>query len=131
MTQQLRLSSSEYAAIRARNGAPTVPMPDAPKNKYRNIETVVDGIIFPSRKQAKRYRGLLLLQQKGEITDLALEQAYSIDVNGIHICDYRADFTFRRDGKIVVEDTKGIRTPAFKLKALLMKAVYGVEVVES
>ena len=106
-------------------------MPDAPKNKYRNIETVVDNIKFASRKEAKRYRGLVLLQQKGEIRGLDLQQAYSIDINGVHICDYIADFAYWLGEARILEDTKGMRTPAFAIKAKLMKAVYGVTVIES
>ena len=40
------------------------------RNKYGNKKTVVDGITFDSRKEAKRYQELKLLEKAGEIKDL-------------------------------------------------------------
>jgi len=47
---------------------------------------------------------------------------------------YKADFTYFDDtkgGAFVVEDTKGFRTEGYKLKRHMMKAVHGIEVLET
>ena len=103
--------------------------------KYRNVPTVTDdGIWHPSRRQAKRWEELKLLQSAGHIVNLRREVAYKLCVNGYLIATYRADHVYGwKNGQIeasgeVVEDSKGIRTPIFNLKAKLMKAIYGIEV---
>lgn len=115
------------------------------KNKYRSISRVLDGIKFPSKKEARRYSQLKLLQRAGEITDLIVHRRYSIDVNDCHVCIYEADFSYmekwreadpqRGHGlegwRMVVEDVKGFRTKEFKLKKKLMRAVHGIEVRET
>jgi len=52
-------------------------------------------------------------------------------VAGQHICTYRADFAYDENGARVVEDAKGVRTPAYRLKAKLMKAVFNIEIRET
>ena len=39
----------------------------------------------------------------GIIKDLEVHKRFSLDVDGIHICDYESDFVYRRNGSIVVE----------------------------
>jgi hypothetical protein len=101
-------------------------------HKYRAIPTEVDGIRFPSKKQAVRYQELKISERAGIIRELKLEVPYELNVNGIKICKYVADFTYRsQDGRLVVEDTKGVRTPAYKLKAKLMLACLNIRIIES
>lgn len=99
-------------------------------SKYRNVRTTVDGISFASRREANRYAELVIELKAGEIEQLILQKPFSLDVNGIHICDYIADFVYRRKGKQVVEDAKGKRLELFKIKKALMRAILGIEVVE-
>ncbi|MCL5952181.1 MAG: DUF1064 domain-containing protein [Chloroflexi bacterium] len=102
------------------------PMP----SKYRNIRTTVDGITFASQREANRYAELVIELKAGEIEELVLQKPFSLDVNGVHVCDYIADFVYRRKGAQIVEDAKGKRLELFRIKKLLMKAVLGIEVVE-
>lgn len=99
--------------------------------KYRNEREQVDGIWFDSRKEARHYRSLLLLQKAGVIERIELQPAYPLTVNGEKVAIYRADFrlTFP-DGRIEVQDVKGVRTPVYKLKKRLMKAIYNIEIME-
>ncbi len=99
-------------------------------SKYRNVRTTVDGITFASRREANRYVELRIELLTSEIEELELQKAFSLDVNGIHICDYVADFVYRRSGREIVEDAKGPRLELFKLKKALMKAILGIDVVE-
>lgn len=45
-------------------------------------------------------------------------------------CAYYADFVYSKDGKTVVEDTKGVRTKEYKIKRKLMLHVHGISIVE-
>ncbi len=98
--------------------------------KYRSIRTTVDGISFASRREANRYAELRIELLAGEIEDLVLQKPFSLDVNGMHICDYVADFVYQRNGKPIVEDAKGKRLELYRIKKLLMRAIYEIEIVE-
>jgi hypothetical protein len=104
--------------------------------KYGAIRTEVDGITFASKAEARRYAELKLMERAGAIKDLTLQPRYPIVVEGVPICTYVADFFYfavRDDGRTwrpVIEDVKGVRTPVFKLKAKLVKALYGITVQE-
>jgi len=108
--------------------------------KYRNVPTEVDGIKFPSKKQANRYRELKLMQRAGAIMGLELERWFDLVVNGVRIAKYRADFTYAEVIKKapdveelveVVEDSKGFRTREYRIKKKLMKAIHGIEIRET
>lgn len=101
--------------------------------KYRNKPTEIDGIKFASRKEARRYSELKLLERAGEIDYLTLQVSYDITVNRVKICRYVADFVYfdKKINRTVVEDTKGIRTPAYKLKKKLMLAVHNIDITET
>lgn len=100
------------------------------RSKFGNHKTVVDGITFDSKAEATRYSVLKVLQSAGVVTDLRLQVPYELAVNGLKICRYIADFVYTMDGKEVVEDVKGMRTPEYKLKRKLMLAVFGIEIQE-
>ena len=107
----------------------------AAPTKYRAVPTKVDGIRFASKKEARRYAELLLLQKAGHIADLALQPRIKCTMNGVHICDYVADF-FYYDRRIstrgmVYEDCKGYKTPVYKLKKKLVLALTGIEITET
>ena len=102
-------------------------------SKYNSIKTEVDGIVFASKKEAHRYWELQQLVKDGQIRDLQMQVKYSIDINGKHICNYYADFVYVdcRTETQVVEDTKGVRTTVFRLKAKLMKACHNIDILET
>lgn len=100
--------------------------------KYRNHKVTIGEIRFDSKREARRYQVLVLLQRAGKITELRRQVRYHLDVNGVHICDYVLDFQYRRDGVLVYEDskTKGTRTRNFIIKQRLMLACHGIRVEE-
>lgn len=100
-------------------------------NKYHAVPTVIDGIRFASKAEAKRYQFLALLQRAGNIRDLELQPRYPLHVNGWKLGEYRADFRYvMKDGTTVVEDVKGVLTPMYRWKKKHVAAEYGVDVVE-
>jgi protein associated with RNAse G/E len=101
------------------------------KSKYRNVKTVVAGIKFDSKKEAHYYAKLLILQDYGEVTNIILQQPFEIIHNSIKICKYKADFTVTyKDNHVEVIDVKGMRTPLYRLKKKLVKAFYGIDIIE-
>lgn len=92
---------------------------------------------FHSKKEHARALMLRLLQQAGNITDLQMQvhiPLYGRDgplltPTGRHK-RYIADFTYTENGKPVVEDVKGYRTPEYLLiKSIL--AAQGVHIRET
>lgn len=100
--------------------------------KYGNRKTEVNGILFDSKLEAERWSELCLLEHAGAITGLARQVDYPLVVGGVHICVYRADFVYTQvsSGALVVEDAKGHATESYRLKKRLLKAIYGLEIVE-
>lgn len=99
--------------------------------KYRNQPTEVDGIRFDSGKEARRWSELKLLERAGRISNLTRQVKFSLDVNGIHICNYFADFCYDENGDVITEDCKGVRTKDYRLKAKLMLAIYRIKIRET
>lgn len=99
-------------------------------SKYRNRKTECDGYLFDSRREALCYGGLKLREKMGEIEHLTLQRSWLLEVNGQRICIYKSDFDFIERGRLVVADTKGVRTPVYALKKKLMKAIHGIEIRE-
>ncbi|MCS0314074.1 DUF1064 domain-containing protein [Vibrio antiquarius] len=104
---------------------------EKPKNsKYRAKKVEIDGITFDSGHEGARYRDLKVLERVGEIENLRLQVAYPLEINGVLICKYYADFVYVKDGEEVVEDVKGFRTKEYNLKKKMMKAIYGIDIFE-
>lgn len=119
------------------------------RSKYGAKKTVVDGITFDSRKEARRYGVLKALEQDGEISDLQRQVPYElipehrepdiIGPRGGHkkgkliesACKYVADFVYIRNGEQVVEDVKGVRTPEYRIKRKLMYDRFGIRIKET
>ena len=102
-------------------------------SKYRNVKTVVDGITFHSKREANRYLELKLLVKAKEISNLELQPKFPCVVNGILVCNYLADFRYTdlKNGLLVIEDTKGMKTALYKLKRKLMLACHGIDILET
>lgn len=106
-------------------------------SKYNAKKTVVDGIEFDSAKEAKRYAKLRALEDAGKIQGLRLQVPFelvpSFECDGVKYrgMKYVADFVYYRDGKVVVEDCKGVKTAEYKLKKKLMAYINHVNIEES
>jgi hypothetical protein len=103
------------------------------KQKYNNKKVVIDGIEFDSKKEGNRYMELKGRQMAGEITDLRFQREYELVVNGEHICTYVADFEYKENGSVVVEDVKSKITrklPVYRIKNKLMEAIYNIKIKE-
>lgn len=119
-------------------------------SKYGAQKTVVDGITFDSRKEARRYRELVTLQDAGLISDLkrqfrfllipAQREPDTVGKRGGKIRGkvierevvYVADFVYMdvQTGETVVEDVKGMRTDTYILKRKLLLYTHGIRIRE-
>jgi hypothetical protein len=111
-------------------------------SKYKAKRTTVDGIVFHSQKEARRYQELKLLQKAGEIQDITLQPRYELSVTHwlmggevmeVSIGAYVADFRYidRRAQAVVVEDVKGFKTPLYRWKKKHVEAQYGIRIRET
>lgn len=108
------------------------------KNKYRNEKVTVNGIVFDSKREADRWADLNVLERAGEISRLQRQVKYVLIPTQYdekkkvleRECSYIADFVYLKDGKLVVEDAKGFKTPEYKIKKKLMLLFHGVRVRE-
>lgn len=116
--------------------------------KYNNKTTIVDGEVFDSKKEAVRYRELLLLEKAMAISDLQRQVKFvlipaqrEVDTVGPRggikkgkllekECAYVADFVYWENGRMVVEDTKGFKTKEYIIKRKLMLHVHGIQIRE-
>lgn len=100
------------------------------KGKFNNIQTFYDGKKFDSKKESERYKEL----KANGVSELECQVKFPIQINGVKICSYIADFTYLNErGEKIVEDVKSEMTrklPVYRLKKKLMKAVYGIEIKE-
>lgn len=121
------------------------------RNKYKAIKCTVNGIEFDSRKEARRFQELSLLERAGEILNLRRQVKYILipaqyetyeryGKKGQRLkdgkrllekeCSYIADFVYEEGGKLVVEDTKGIKTKDYIIKRKLMLYINGIKIKE-
>lgn len=107
----------------------------AKPRKYRNKPKLVDGYKFDSRKEAKRYGELVLMQRAGEIWGLEVHPKFNLIVNGHMVGRYTGDFAYypRQQFKKTVEDCKSEATKRIRdwpMRKRLMLAIHGIEVRE-
>lgn len=115
--------------------------------KYQSKKTIVDGLEFDSRKEAARYKELRLLERAGAIQNLYTQYRFQLIPAHYEMvtdpktgkqkrqcieraCSYVADFVYTKDGKKVVEDTKGFKTKDYILKRKMMLYFYGIRIQE-
>jgi hypothetical protein len=100
------------------------------QSKYKNQRVLIDGMVFDSKKEGRRYVELRMLQTAGEISDLRCQVPYELNEGGSHSLKYVADFVYLLNGEVIVEDVKGYRTREYKRKRTLMKTIYNIEIKE-
>lgn len=106
-------------------------------SKYGNKKVEVNGILFDSKREARRYLDLKAMEMAGQIQNLQLQVRYelipTISRDGKVLernCCYIADFVYEQNGETVVEDAKGRRTKDYVIKRKLMLHVHGIQIRE-
>lgn len=107
-----------------------------------------EGIVFDSKGELARWEELRLLERAGEVSELRRQVKYPLVVNGVNLGSYVADFVYIKmvpfpwpkglevpDARFlptaIIEDFKGVRTPVYRLKAKLMRALHGIKILET
>lgn len=108
-----------------------IPRSINPRAKFKNIRTVKDGQKFDSKWEAERFQQLQLMAAVGEIRDLRAQVRFPLLVGDELIGAYVADAVYTTaDGRKVVEDAKGCKTPLYRWKAKHFRAQYGFAITE-
>lgn len=123
------------------------------RTKYHSRKITRDGMTFDSLKEYRRFCELRLLEKAGAITELETQKAFELipaqyetferyGKKGQRLKDgkrcieksvvYRADFVYKENGKIVVEDTKSeaTKTKDYIIKRKLLLYVHGIRIKE-
>jgi len=90
------------------------------------------GHTHASGREAKRCNELHLLLHAGEITHLETQVQYWFHIDGrplVHLngrrVGYKPDFRYReRNGKLIVEDSKGFAARDWPLRSAMFRALY-------
>lgn len=93
---------------------------------------IVDGHPFDSKREARRYKELKLMERAGAIKDLELQPKFEliptirIESETLRKTVYKADFRYTdtKTGGVVVEDVKGFKTDVYKLKKKMLLHKY-------
>ena len=123
-------------------------------SKYHSKKTPCNhGHVHDSRTEAYRCNVLHQLQQMKKISGLETQKKYVLipaqraKGEGFYTkgknkgkpkqgkviekeCAYYADFVYYKDGELIVEDVKGVKTEAYKIKKKLMLERYGIRITE-
>ena len=106
------------------------------KSKYKAVKTEINGIKFDSKKEARRYKELKILEKADEIKSLELQPRFLLQekfkYNGktIRKIEYVADFRYiDKEGKTIVEDVKGMKTEVYKIKKKIFLKKYGENLI--
>lgn len=128
----------------------------AKPSKYKSRKTLVNGILFDSKKEAARWQQLVLWEKSGGIRNLRRQMRYALcpliidgadcrDVNAgtptprrLPVAYYVADFEYEERSQavpdwwpLIVEDVKGVKTPIYLLKKHWFEAQYGIQIRET
>ena len=124
--------------------------PRGVKSKYGAKKTTVGDLQFDSKKEARRYMELSLLEDAGKISYLQRQVKYVLipaqrepvtigprgGIKQGKIIErevaYIADFVYydNETRETIVEDTKGFRTPEYIIKRKLMLYIHHIRIRE-
>ena len=116
------------------------------KAKYHATKVHTEEGIFDSKLEYYRWIELQVMEEKGIISDLHRQVAFVLlpkqplksarkrKGGSLQHCEtavkYIADFTYKRDGHLIVEDVKGMKTADYILKRKLMLYIHGIQIQE-
>ena len=111
--------------------------------KYHNKKIKdAEGRLFDSKKEFLRWQELKVLELNGDITELQRQVPFTLIPKQRRttplrsgkttemMCKYNADFVYKKNGELIVEDTKGVLTPEYVIKRKLMKYIHNIEIQE-
>lgn len=120
------------------------------QSKYKAKKTEYNGVIYDSKKEAQRASELSVMEKLGIISHVQRQVKFVLvpaqrepDIIGAkggikkgkvieRELSYIADFVYidEQSGQTIVEDTKGFRTPEYKIKRKLMLYFHNIRIRE-
>ena len=104
-------------------------------------DRTLDGEVFDSKAELKRWGELRVLELAGEISDLKRQVKFPLIINGRPVkirsegfpngraCSYTIDFQYRDSaGRQIYEEHKGHWTPDAKLRIAVVESIYEIEI---
>lgn len=105
------------------------------RSKFGNSRTIRNGCTYHSKREADRHDQLRLLERANRIRNLRRQVKYRLEVNGVLIATYTADYVYEELAKDewipVVEDVKGYPNDRWPMKKKLMKAIHNIDIRET
>jgi hypothetical protein len=99
--------------------------------KFGNEWVTIDGFKFQSKKEGEYYGKLKLRKRAGDIKDFKRQVSFSLVVNGVLICKYRADFViYHNDDRREVIDVKSDPTEAVYSFTLIKKLMFALHKIK-
>ena len=108
-------------------GVDTQPPAKQRRHKYGATATVVDGIRFDSKREAKLYESLKARQQTGEVAFFLRQVPIHLPGGTKLVIDFLVFFTDGRQPEFV--DAKGHETAVFKVKRREVEAAYPIQII--
>ena len=115
-------------------------------NKYNARKVKVGDEVFDSRRELHRWEELCLMEKAGMISNLRRQVKFILIPSQRETvwkkgkpkpgkviereCAYYADFVYEENGETVVEDAKGFKTEAYKLKKKMMLYIHHIRIRE-
>ena len=148
MSRAIRWTEEQRQAYEAKLGRPlkrAKPVEEREKaveqrkSKHNNKKCEFNGMQFDSHRELSRYTQLLTDLRMGSIRDLHRQVTFVL-APAVHIesnkrktpaLRYVADFIYVEDGRLIVEDVKGMKTRAYLQKKHLMKTIHGIDIKET
>ena len=97
------------------------------RHKFKAVQTEVDGIKFPSKKEAKYYQDLLFRQRTGEIIFSLRQTPFHLPGGVKYVVDFQE---FHSDGTVHFVDVKGVRTKIYIAKKKIVENLYPIKIEE-
>jgi len=91
------------------------------RHKFKAIPTTIDDNWFGSKKEAKRFCELRILQESGEVLFFLRQTPFHLPGKIKYLCDF---MVFWSDGSITFEDVKGMRTRSYIDKKKQVEEIY-------
>jgi len=97
------------------------------KHKFHAIQIELDGIKFDSKKEAKFYMQLKMLQKLGEVIFFLRQVPFDLPGNIKYRCDFQV---FYKDGTVSFIDVKGMKTQEYIMKKKQVESLYPIVIEE-
>ena len=97
-------------------------------HKFNAKRTEIDGISFPSKKEAAYYQQLLLRQKGNDVIFFLRQVPFHLPGGVRYVVDFQE---FLSDGTVRFVDVKGMRTSEYIAKKKMVEALYPIKIEEA